>query len=208
MSTDGIYEFDLIFALPSPADIDSILDRLYDAGCDDAVIGVGAPDMIGLGFTRYGPDAETVISRTLNQILIALPEGCRLREVKPDLVSLAEVAARLGVTRQALQKREMPAPSLGGLYRATEIRPHLSQATGKIAEALATADPWFAAAAGAQRVNARISLGDIPACRHAHQTGTNAVVPQKNPVPARQAACPPFSASPTEIRRRKGSEAG
>ncbi len=68
-----------------------------------------------------------MINGAITQVLSALPEGARLREVKPDLVSLADVAARLSVSRQALQKRDMPPPSLGGLYRASEILPALTE---------------------------------------------------------------------------------
>ena len=38
------FEFDLIFALPrKDLDQDAILDALFEAGCDDAVVGLGAP---------------------------------------------------------------------------------------------------------------------------------------------------------------------
>ena len=49
------FEFDLVFALPDKtADEDAILDALYEAGYDDAAVGLGAPGLIGLGFTRAG----------------------------------------------------------------------------------------------------------------------------------------------------------
>lgn len=86
-----------------------------------------------------------------------LPDGTALREVRPDLVSLADVAARLNVTRQALQKRRMPPPSLGGLYRASEMPPYLDTVPGRLRDGLRAAAAWFAAAPGAQQVNARIS---------------------------------------------------
>ncbi len=153
------FEFDLVFALPGKtADEDAILDALYEAGCDDAAVGLGAPGLIGLGFTRAGREAEAVISDAVKQVLSALPKGASLREVRPDLVSLAEVAARLKVTRQALQKRRMPPPSLGGLYRASEMPPYLNAVKGKLRDGVRDASAWFAAAPGAQRLNARISL--------------------------------------------------
>ena len=86
------------------------MDTLFEAGCDDALVGLGASGLVGLGFTRGGEDAEVVISTAVKQVLSALPVGAQLREVKPDLVSLADVAARLSVSRQALQKRDMPPP--------------------------------------------------------------------------------------------------
>lgn len=163
------YEFDLVLALPEGTDEGAILDVLYEAGCDDAVVGLGASGLVGLGFTRAGQQPEAVISRTVKQVLRGLPQGTRLREVKPDLVSLADVAARLKVTRQALQKRRMPPPSLGGLYRASEMPPYLDAVPGKLRDGFRAARAWFAAAPGAQRVNARISLDDSESFPSFHQ---------------------------------------
>jgi hypothetical protein len=81
-----------------------------------------------------------------------------LREVKPDLVSQGDVASRLGVSRQALQKRELPPPSIRGLYRASEMFTVLDAQPGKVKDALQDARPWFAAAPAAQKINARLSL--------------------------------------------------
>jgi hypothetical protein len=160
MVKDVEFEFDIVVSLPKGAeDEDAIMDALFAAGCDDAVVGLGASGIIGLGFTRAGGDAEVVISDAVTQVLSALPTGAQLREVKPDLVSLADVAARLSVSRQALQKRDMPPPSLGGLYRASEILPALEAQPGKVRDALEAARGWFASAAAAQRINARASLG-------------------------------------------------
>lgn len=156
--TEKAFEFDLVCVLPEGVDEGAIADALYEAGCDDAAVGLGASGLIGLGFTRVGQDPEAVISETVEQVLRGLPEGTKLREVKPDLVSLAEVAARLKVTRQALQKRKMPPPTLGGLYRASEMPPYLDAVPGKLRDGLRSAEAWFAAAPGAQQVNARISF--------------------------------------------------
>lgn len=153
------FEFDLVFALPrKDLDQNAIVDALFEAGCDDAVVGLGAQGLVGLAFTRGGEDAETVIADAVKAALSALPEGTKLREVKPDLVSQGEVAARLRVSRQALQKRDLPPPSIGGLYRASEMFASLDAQPGKVKDALRGARSWFAAAPAAQRMNARLSL--------------------------------------------------
>lgn len=153
------FEFDLVFALPDRmADLDTVLDALFRAGCDDAVVGTGAPGLLALGFCRSGSDAEQVITDTLQSVLAALPAGSRLREVRPDLVSQGDVAARLHVSRQALQKRALPPPSIGGLYRASELFAALDAQPGKVRRALQDARAWFAAAPAAQRINAELSL--------------------------------------------------
>ena len=155
----GEFEFDLIFALPGKdTDLDALMDGLFKAGCDDAVIGAGAQGLIGMAFTRTGDDAETVIRGAIEQALAGLPKGAKLREVKPDLVSQADVAARLQVSRQALQKRQLPPPSIGGLYRASELHGALAGQSGKVKDALEEARCWFAAAPAAQRINAELSL--------------------------------------------------
>lgn len=162
MATEREFEFDLIFALPEDAaDEGAVLDGLYEAGCQDAAVGLGAPGLVGVGVTRSGTDPEAVIAATARQVLRGLPEGTMLREVRPDLVSLADVAARLRVTRQALQKRRMPPPSVGGLYRVSEMPAYLDGVTGKIRDGFRGAEAWFAAAPGAQRVNARIGLEEF-----------------------------------------------
>lgn len=156
------FDFDLIFALPEGApDEEALLDALHEAGCDDAVVGLGRPGSVGLAFIRAGQDPEAVIVEAVGQAAAALPAGAELREVRPDLVSLADVAARLQVTRQALQKRPMPPPSVGGLYRVSEMPPYLAAARGKMGDGLRSAQAWFAAAPGAQRVNARIGLAEF-----------------------------------------------
>lgn len=153
------YEFNIMVSLPDDSNEEAVmLDRLFEAGCDDAVVGLGTPGLVGVSFIRGGTDAEAVITEAIEQVMSALPEGSLLRNVGPDLVSLAEVAARLGVTRQALQKRKMPPPSLGGLYRASEILPVLERGTGKISKALESARSWFASSFAAQRINALTSL--------------------------------------------------
>ena len=83
------FEFDLIFALPYDAsDESALLYGLYEAGCDDAVVGLGAPGLVGLGFKRAGRNIEAVISATVRQVMCGLPDGAMLREVRPDAVSL------------------------------------------------------------------------------------------------------------------------
>ncbi len=85
------YEFDLVFALPEEAgDEDDLLDALYEAGCDDAAVGVGASGLVGLGFRRAGPEEGSVISATINQVRAALPKGATLRKVQRGDVIVAQ----------------------------------------------------------------------------------------------------------------------
>ncbi len=87
---DTEFTFDLIFALPDDAaDEAAILDSLYETGCDDAVVGLGAPGSVGLGFKRAGREAEAVVAAAVRQVMSGLPEGAILRDVRMDAVSPA-----------------------------------------------------------------------------------------------------------------------
>ena len=87
--TDTEFEFDLVCALPEEADEGAILDALYEAGCDDAAVGLGASGLVGLGFARTGQDPEAVVGATVKHVMTGLPDGTKLQEVRPNLVSMA-----------------------------------------------------------------------------------------------------------------------
>ena len=54
------YEFVLRFQLPTDDDKpESFLDALYEAGCDDAVVGVGLAGYLSLDFTREAESAKS-----------------------------------------------------------------------------------------------------------------------------------------------------
>ncbi|MDG2454103.1 MAG: hypothetical protein P8M63_14920 [Paracoccaceae bacterium] len=77
------FEFDLVFGLPrKDLDQDAILDALFEAGCEDAVVGLGARGLVGLAFTRSGDSAEEVIAVATKTARSALPEDTILNEVK------------------------------------------------------------------------------------------------------------------------------
>lgn len=105
------YEFVLTFALKdSNADPLDYSDALYEAGCDDATVGVGKRGSIALDFSREAPDAKTAIQSAIDAVLKAIP-GAELVEAKPDLVNLSDLAEMVGCSRQNVRK-----------YAAGEIR--------------------------------------------------------------------------------------
>lgn len=105
------YDFVLRFLLPEEGmDVHLLLDRLFEAGCDDASAGVGKPGRIALDFSRQAGTAEAAVSSAVAQVRQAIP-GALLLEAGPDLVNLAELAELLGSSRQNLRK-----------YAAGEIR--------------------------------------------------------------------------------------
>jgi len=159
------FEFEVIFSLP-PGDHDPFIlsDAVFGAGFEDAVIGTGNPRLLAVELEVAGEDAESAILNAARTIITKLPAGTLLHEVRPDLVSLAEVAARLDVTRQTLQQREMPLPVAGGLYRIAEIAAVIGRAAqpekGRRRPRFhpERARKWFLAGEGARSVNAKLAL--------------------------------------------------
>ena len=98
------YEFILKFSLPdNKADPETFIEKLQEAGCDDAMIGIGCSGRIGLDFTRKSSSALEAVLSAIKDVKRAIP-GARLIEASPDLVGLTDVADILGFTRQNMRK--------------------------------------------------------------------------------------------------------
>lgn len=98
------YEFTLKYQLAAEdCDHDEIVERLAEAGCDDATIGVGLPGRIALAFCREGSTALQALISALEDVKRAVPTA-RLVEAGPDFVGLTDVADVAGVSRQNMRK--------------------------------------------------------------------------------------------------------
>lgn len=98
------FEFTLKFALPGAStDADSLADRLFAGGCDDALVGTGLAGRLALQFDRRAKTAAEAVFSALAAVQRALPEA-RLVEVSPDLVGLSDIAALLNFSRQNMRK--------------------------------------------------------------------------------------------------------
>ena len=98
------YEFVLKFSLPdNNADPEIFIDKLAEAGCDDALIGIGRNGRIGLDFTRQSTSALEAVLSSIKDVQRAIP-GAKLIEAAPDLVGLTDVADILGFSRQNMRK--------------------------------------------------------------------------------------------------------
>lgn len=99
-----VYEFELRFILPSgefPSD--EMIERLGDAGCDDALIGVGRAGRIALDFARRATSAHDAILSAVRDVKRAIPDA-QLIEVTPDLVGVTDVAELVGRSRQNIRQ--------------------------------------------------------------------------------------------------------
>ncbi|MGJ3262864.1 MAG: hypothetical protein ACFE0R_06485 [Salinarimonas sp.] len=162
------FEFELVFALPDgDHDPFTLSNAVFDAGFEESLVGTGVPGLLGVELEAEGDDAESVILGAARAVMKTLPPGTRLREVRPDLVSLADVAEKLNVKRQALQQRRMPPPSIGGLYRIDEIAVALSDATkpepGRRRPRfdMENIEKWLRAGCAARRVNAKLTTCEL-----------------------------------------------
>jgi hypothetical protein len=79
------YDFVLKFKLAEgSADSNDLVERLGEAGCDDAVVGIGQPGRIALKFTREADSAQQAFISALEDVRRAIPDA-ELIEASPDL---------------------------------------------------------------------------------------------------------------------------
>lgn len=76
------YDSILRFVLPDPrANPAHFLDALFEAGCDDAVIGIGLPGSVALDFSREATSADVAVRSATEAIITAIPD-VKLTEVR------------------------------------------------------------------------------------------------------------------------------
>lgn len=98
------YDFRLRFALPADAPAtDLLVERLGEAGCDDALVGIGHPGRLALDFTREAPSAHAAVFSAITDVRRAVP-GAELIAAMPDLVGISDVADIMGCSRQNMRK--------------------------------------------------------------------------------------------------------
>jgi hypothetical protein len=94
------YSFTLKFNFPD-ARIDPVrealrnanryIDRLYEAGCDDTLIGIGKQGCIALDFIRSASSAFDAISSAIVDVKKVIPDAS-LIEATPDFVGLTDIS--------------------------------------------------------------------------------------------------------------------
>jgi predicted DNA-binding transcriptional regulator AlpA len=105
------YIFTLKYQLDdNDRDPDGLVERLGEAGCDDALVGIGQLGRLALEFTREAVSADAAVRSALADVRNAVPSA-RLIEVTPDLVGLTDVADIVGVSRQNMRKLMLAHPS-------------------------------------------------------------------------------------------------
>lgn len=127
-----MHEFEFTLVVDGPVEDDQIIDKLYEAGCSDATIG----SVDGVGFVDFHREAASFSGAVLSAIedVESVPGLTVLRIEPDDLVTMAEIAERLGRTRESVRllisgrrgKGDFPAPishlrSRSRLWRWSEV---------------------------------------------------------------------------------------
>jgi len=98
------YTFTLKYQLAADdRDPNVLVERLAEAGCEDALVGIGQPGRLALEFTREADSAEAAVCSALEDVRRAVASA-RLIEAAPDFVGLTDVAEVMGVSRQYMRK--------------------------------------------------------------------------------------------------------
>jgi hypothetical protein len=125
------YEFALRFVTAANRMIpDELIEQLGDAGCDDALIGVGVAGRVALEFARTADSAHQAIVSAIRDVRKVLPSA-ELVEVTPDLVGLTDAANIVGCSRQNMRKllvtrnEHGPAPTHEGTSLLWHLAPVL-----------------------------------------------------------------------------------
>ncbi|PYY69550.1 hypothetical protein CRX42_15980 [Pseudomonas jessenii] len=61
--------------LSDDKDMDAIMDRLAEEGCDDALVGIGQPGHLALEFVREAPSAQDAIEGAIKDVRRAVPNA-------------------------------------------------------------------------------------------------------------------------------------
>jgi hypothetical protein len=126
------YAFTLKFKLASDvaAHDEELMSRLGDAGCTDAMVGLGLPGYVSLEFNREAASAMDAMLSAMEDVRRALPK-VELVEAAPDFVGLTDIAELAGVTRQNMRKlfvsysTVFPPPVHGGSTTVWHLAPVL-----------------------------------------------------------------------------------
>ena len=146
-------------------DPDALVERLGEAGCDDALVGIGQPGRLALEFTRVAEGAQAAVHSALVDVKRAVPSA-KLVEAVPDFVGLTDVAEIMGVSRQAMRKLMLshaatfPAP----VHEGSASIWHLAEVLGWLEEkgGYALERKMLETARAALEVNLAREVGRLP----------------------------------------------
>lgn len=154
------YDFTLKFKLSNPQiSPESFLDKLYQSGCDDALIGIGKLGYLGLNFVRESTSAYEAIESAVANVRSVIPDAV-LVSVSPDLVGITDIATLLNCSRQNIRKllRENKSEHLPAVYEGSQSIWHLASVLNWLIEqkAYSIEQPLIDTATVAMNINLAI----------------------------------------------------
>ncbi|NOQ35988.1 MAG: DNA-binding protein [Methylococcaceae bacterium] len=97
------YEFTLKFTFSgSTVNPESYVEQLAEAGCDDALVGIGQNGRIALNFNRESDNAFNAVCSAIKDIKSVIPDA-KLIEATPDFVGLSDIAKLIGYSSQNIK---------------------------------------------------------------------------------------------------------
>ena len=94
------HDFTLTFNLEDPqADPGDFIEKLYEGGCDDALIGVGNKGYVALNFIREASSRKEAICSAINDVKKVIPSATLIEEPS-DFVCLSDAAQIRECTQQ------------------------------------------------------------------------------------------------------------
>ena len=98
------YDFVLHFKLADyKADPSIYEDRLFEAGCDDALLGIGQRGYIDTNFIRTSSDVIEAVYSAIENVKSVIPDS-ELYYISPDVVGIPEIATIMKCSRQNILK--------------------------------------------------------------------------------------------------------
>jgi len=132
----SLFEFSLILDIPGFTP--QIEELLFEAGCDDALLGV-EDGVAYIDFSREAATFPAAVSTAIQQVESVLDTHCVVRIEPDELVTLAEISTRVGRTRESIRllasgrrgQGQFPLPLRGAktrprIWRWSEVAPWLS----------------------------------------------------------------------------------
>ncbi len=78
------YTFTLKYQLAdNECNPDALVKRMGEAGCDDALVGIGQPGRLALEFTREAADADEAVRSALADVRQAVPSARLIEAALP-----------------------------------------------------------------------------------------------------------------------------
>ena len=118
------YDFALIFKLLENENAEEYLDKLYEAGCDDAVIGMGKIGYISVDFIREAESCYEAVESAIANVKEGISHA-KLIYVSPDFVGVKELSLLFKCTRQNIQKHANKLSFPASVYKGNQALWHL-----------------------------------------------------------------------------------